>query len=421
MLKSTPHVYRWFIVLFCTYQCTLASNLCTPQDTTRPWLTILVHGIISVKPFLSPYNIYILMRDDIHGSVYAHTIAHARQDPFFEQYHAMQSIGLKRTDVETIIPGNASSAFARSYNLLTQFVDPSQENICYTYGWSALLSKKLWVHEGERFYHSICKEIEQFRARGINPRIRIIGYSHGGTIAVNLANAYNTTAHTCSFEVDELILLGMPGVPEAKELIHSPLFKKIYHIYSHGDRVQTLDFFSLNVLLSKKTFWGSCKNPLPDNFYQIGIKMYRPSKGCLAKCPCGHGFPAPPRHIRPAHPGHSELWSFGWGGGYRNYFPMYPLPMGVFIPWLTQVAQEHSYCSHHISVALHPYAQMAEFQCHASGQRTPIPGIPQCLLKDMQHDALQFSPLECGPQPYARQLKIAVRKAHEELKHVYCD
>ncbi len=357
------------------------------------------------------------MQDDIHGSLYAHTINHARIDPYFHNYHAMQELGLKKIDMETIEKGNAASAFARSYNYLhKEVMSESQQNTYYTYGWSALLSKKIWAHEAEKFYHTLVKEIERYRAQGINPRIRIIGYSHGGTIAMHLAHAQKTSGHTCAFSIDELIVIGMPGVPEAKELIHSPLFKKIYHIYSHGDRVQTLDFFSLNVLFSKKIFLDYKNHPLPENFYQIGIKLYRLSQPCLHKCADGHKHPAPPRHVRPAHPGHTELWSFGWGGGYRPHLPLYPLPMGVFIPWFTQISSDFSECSQHISIALHPYAEHAQVYCHQTRTTHNIPGITTDLLTEMKDDALQFYPDNGGQKIYEEHIKKAIRKAQETIR-----
>ncbi|MGE0009242.1 MAG: hypothetical protein AB7F19_01765 [Candidatus Babeliales bacterium] len=410
MLIRTRFVYLWFIIIcWAPWKALAHPTPCNEQ----PWITIFVHGIISVKPFLSPYNIYILMRDDIHGSVYAHTICHARKDPFFEHYHAMQQIGLKKIDLNVIEKSRAATAFARSYDCVAHSISSHEHNTYYTYGWSALLSKKLWKDEGELFYKALLQEIETYRAQGIQPKIRIIGYSHGGTIAAHLANAYNE--ENTAFYVDELILLGMPGVPEAKELIQSPLFKKIYQIYSHGDRVQTLDFFSLNVVFSRKTFFGG-KN-LPDNFHQIGIKLYRLSSSCTAKCKYGHAWPAPPRHVRPAHPGHTELWSFGWAGGYRQYYPLYPLPIGVFIPWFIELSKQCSDCSRHISIAMHPYAEHTQIKCHDTHITYDLPGFDTSLIEQMKEDALQFCPYEYGALAYEQHLKIAIRKANEELKH----
>lgn len=415
MHNRTQLVYLWFIVVFCTFQHTTAQSI-QPAHVTQPWITIVVHGIISVKPFLSPYNIYILMQDDIHGSVYAHTICHARKDPFFQQYHAMQDVGLLKIDMDRVEKNNAASAFARSYDMVAQQSDPmGAQNIYYTYGWSALLSKKFWKDEGNRFYHLLAKEVEMYRAQGIEPKIRIIGYSHGGTIAAHLANAHETTGHKGNFLVDELILLGMPGVPESKELIQSPLFKKIYQIYSHGDRVQTLDFFSLNVLFSRKTFFGGKNNPLPDNFHQIGIKIYRLSKPCINKCQ-GHTWPAPARHVRPAHPGHTELWSFGWAGSYRSSFPLYPLPIAVLIPWFTQISDACTQSTRHISISMHPYAEHTEVFCHDTKCTHDYQSISNQLIDRMKIDALQFHPDQKGAKPYAEHLKAAIRKANETVR-----
>lgn len=414
MHNRTQRVYLWLVILFCTFKHIQAEQLATTKQEEL-WITIFVHGIISVKPFLSPYNIYILMQDDIHGSVYAHTINHARVDPYFHNYHAMQEIGLKKVDMETIEKGNGASAFARSYDYLHEHARPDQ-NTYYTYGWSALLSKKIWAREAEKFYETLCKEINTYRAQGMNPKIRIVGYSHGGTIAMHLAHAHQNSSQETSLCIDELIVIGMPGVPEARELIHSPLFKKIYHIYSHGDRVQTLDFFSLNVLFSKRTYLGCKSNPLPDNFYQIGIKLYRLSKPCTKKCAHGHLFPAPPRHLRPAHPGHSELWSFGWAGGYRESFPLYPLPVGCLIPWFVDVSEQFKDQSHHISIAMHHYSEHAQVYCHTQKTTHDVQGIKNDIIAHMKDDAWLFYPQNAGQKCYEDHLKKAIRKAHETVR-----
>lgn len=415
MRTSTRNVYRLLLIFFCT-------NFYTPAHATtkkkQPWLTILVHGIISVKPFLSPYNIYILMQDDIHNSVYAHTIGHARKDPFFHRYHAMQEQGLKKIDTSVVAPGAGASAFARAYNRLATHLDTENQNIYYTYGWSALLSKKMWEHEALKFYHTLCKEIESYRKKGFEPKIRIIGYSHGGTIAIHLAHAQQKSGHKAPISVDELITIGMPATQEVKPLIENPLFKKVYHIYSYGDRVQTFDIFSLNVLLAKRTFSGTSKKPLPKKLHQIGLKMYRLANFCTAKCCKGHPtWPAPPKHVRNVHPGHSELWSFAWTGpGYRDYMPIAPLPMAACIPWFTHLADMYQEDSCSITIAMHPYCNHTNICCHKTGSTKTQPFITASVLEKMRKDARQFYPHEFTPKEYEKHIQSALRLAHDTVR-----
>ena len=72
----------------------IISNACFAQ-TCNPdqWITIFIHGIVSLRPFLNISNIIKLARDDIENSTYEHAAWIIRKDPFFFQYHAMQDIG----------------------------------------------------------------------------------------------------------------------------------------------------------------------------------------------------------------------------------------------------------------------------------------------------------------------------------------
>ena len=330
----------------------------------------------------------------------------------------MQELGLKKIDPANITPGEGASSFARAYDQLNTHVNKDTDNIYYTYGWSALLSKKLWKQEADRFYHTLCKEIETYRKQGLEPKIRIIGYSHGGTMAANLALTQKKPGHKAPITIDELILIGMPVAQEVAECLKNPLFKKIYHIYSYGDRVQSFDIFSLNALPFKRTFTHCAKNPLNNKLHQIGLKMYRLSTVCQKKCPNGHPtYPSPPRHVRNVHPGHTELWSFGWvDSSYRNYLPIAPLPLATCIPWFTSLADTYSESSHNITIEMHPYCNHTNIYCYESGITKQQPFITASVLEEMQKDAACFCPPGSHSKEYERHIQTALRAAHKTTK-----
>ena len=58
------------------------------------WITVLVHGNISIKPFLCYKNIRNLMFDAVDKTEYAYAADCIRVDPFFYGVQQMQNLGL---------------------------------------------------------------------------------------------------------------------------------------------------------------------------------------------------------------------------------------------------------------------------------------------------------------------------------------
>src|SRR5688572_11381947 len=83
-----------------------------PQATTKQgrediadsetWITVFVHGIMSVKPHFSCGNCIRFILDRVQGTTYARTVEIIRQDPIFYQNQAMQEIGFKKIDTSTV-------------------------------------------------------------------------------------------------------------------------------------------------------------------------------------------------------------------------------------------------------------------------------------------------------------------------------
>ncbi len=140
----------------------------------------------------------------------------------------------------------------------------------YIFGWSG----QLCFEEREKAAHILHKKIEdlltKYKAEGLNPRIRIMGHSHGGNVALNLAQL------DCTFTVDELILLACPVQSKTKHLVKQPLFKQVYALYSALDIVQILDPQGMykhknkaSSLFSKRQFLHQ------ENLAQMKVKINR--------------------------------------------------------------------------------------------------------------------------------------------------
>lgn len=101
----------------------------------------------------------------------------------------------------------------------------------YLYGWSGSLSFEKRKEAALDLYHHLKK---------LSGPITLIGHSHGANVALNLAEIAQEHNDT-EFKIDRLIMLAGPVQEATAHLIKSPIFKRIYSIYSTADMLQILD------------------------------------------------------------------------------------------------------------------------------------------------------------------------------------
>lgn len=153
----------------------------------------------------------------------------------------------------------------------------------YFYGWSGKLSFEARHKAAQDLYDDLTEIIDQFKKTyNHDPFIRLITHSHGGNVALHLAEVKN---ETCNFEINELIMLAVPVQQRTLELIKDSLFKKIYSIYSTLDTIQIIDPQGFHHWYRHKTgqykqrvespFFSERLFPEQDNLLQIKLKMNR--------------------------------------------------------------------------------------------------------------------------------------------------
>lgn len=323
---------------------TSGDSLLVEQDPREVWLNIFVHGIMSIKPHISISNFMNFMTDEVQDTIYSKTVDLMRNDPHFYANQAMQGRGLHQIDISRIEPGYASGALANIFEKVHEYMyqNNGPKNYYYTYGWSGLLSHTARKREAEHFYLSLKHETERIRARGQTPRIRIISYSHGGNFCLNLALAKSSLDTAHPFFVDELVLMGVPIQKETDYLIADPIFKRVYNIYSRGDRIQKLDFFSFDRFFSNRIFERRHDFHIPDNkLIQIQLRLtrnnsFQPKEKVHPSVYALHNpaiISGKHRLFRDSSPGHAELWFFGWTPqNYRKKFVLNPLPAVAVLP-----------------------------------------------------------------------------------------
>jgi pimeloyl-ACP methyl ester carboxylesterase len=421
--------------------CLVISSLKTTQafqlteqknEPKEVWITIFVHGIISIKPHLNIPTIVRIMRNTVDDTIYKRSIELIRDDPFFYQYHTMQKPGLYKIDPSHTCPGAASVAFAKAYEQIIQYTTQKHtKNYYYTFGWSGLLNQQARYLDAIKFYDALEKELDHYFSEKIKPKIRIIGYSHGANLALELAqiDKEKKTYAEKRLSIEELILIGAPLLPESSHLIYGSIFKKIYHFYSSGDRVQQMDFFSAGQMVSRRSFKRHNGFALPENLIQVKIQIKRPIKGKESFCRSENRTSdnliplIPYRALRTADPGHSELWSFGWVPyGYRKNMPLYPLPFAAYTPYLIASLYNYQPDAKKVSLELHPYAECMVLRNLKTSKKTMVP-----FLTKEQHFALQkivepYRPLNFTEELFDGKIEYYKNQAHREWlsKHKIC-
>jgi len=88
------------------------------------------------------------------------------------------------------------------------------------------------------------------------PKIRLIGYSHGGNVILHTAHYFALYADLKDLEI-EAWLFGTPVQVISHDLVNSECFSAIYSIYSKKDIIQKIDPQGLiNRKITKNHFWS---------------------------------------------------------------------------------------------------------------------------------------------------------------------
>lgn len=404
------------------------------QLQQETWLTIFVHGIMSIRPHLTLSNFMNFMRDDISNTVYSKTVELMRQDRYFHLNQAMQEFGLQKINLFDLSKENVTTAVASIYDEMTKLSGaPQANNYYYTFGWSGLLSPTVRYKEGENLFNNIVKELNTFWEQNIYPKVRLIGYSHGGNICLNLAAIRQDKYPLSPLTIDELILLGCPVQTETDYLVTDQIFKKIYHIYSQADRIQRIDFFSFNRCFSRRHFQNRQQFKMPKNLTQIRLKVMRNKKTKKDKRrkkqqELALDFNKPSiisgnsPLLRDMSPGHMELWFFGWTPGhYRDNFVLNPLPVLVFVPLIVHHLQqvESSLINPHpIVVDLRPEQEVMFIKQRKRNkfiQRFPF--ISKNDFGKLAEIALKNAPDNYTREIYKNHIKSSFQSAQQHFKN----
>ena len=370
--------------LLATLLTLLMGSMCYSKVSDE-WVTIIVHGTVGFQANVSLKTIIEAKKDIIEGTDYERNVLAIREHPYLFALQPIQKLGLQPIE-KTSNQLNASYAFVQLYKKMQKYCGIEEKGTYYTFGWTGLISEKRRYEEARVLYLSIRDKIKELKKKAKNLKVRFIGYSHGATMLLNIADIRATEFCEDTFTIEETYLVGIPVTLIAHEQIKSPIFKKVYNIYSRGDKVQRLDIFSPCDFLSHREFKGL----LPDSLTQIEMRY----TAHLRRDPC-YCLPPRMRGIINQSPGHIELWFFGWApSSYRKNLNMFPVPGAVFIPHLVCAAQKID-CKHAV-VDIRADQCITCIRSREGLERATMPFLNTYEYADFLKEAMAFHP--CNPE-----------------------
>jgi hypothetical protein len=224
--------------------------------------------------------------------------------------------------------------------------------------------------------------------------------------------------------------MGMPVQSETDHFINDPMFKKVFHIYSRGDRIQKLDFFSFNRFFSRRIFKSRKDFELPEKLIQVQVRCTRNTiYGNYSKdqFKAAYNFSSQSviggksRFLRESSPGHTELWFFGWTpANYRKTFPLHPLPAVALVPIITKAAtefEERLLFEKPTLIDIRPEHELILIKNQKSKNVLSItPFLTAQEFGDLKQKVLAFAPENYTAELYSGQIKSAYETALEEHK-----
>lgn len=396
------------------------------KKETEPCLvTIFVHGTLSpVKITLSTIN--EVMHNKVENTLYSISLEYMRANKYLYQNAPTQGLGLEYINPLYNTCKSGAHTIRELFEISAIFykIKPANRRY-YTFGWNGLLNMKERFVESEKLYKDLTLEVARLRAKGLEPSITIIGYSHGGNVALNLARVKQESTNQPHFSIDKLILLATPIQKETDYLVGDiSFFKKSYLFYSSEDNAQTLDFFSTQKeLFSRKKITSRSQFKVPDTLTQVQIRLTKRinrSKKTNDENAEIEAILSEP-NIRCIHmdPSHTEFWNLKWGmenSWYRTSLPISPLPVVAFVPTITYLLEHFAADTRKITFDYCPSVGGARLLSKKPKTAISVPVLNDTVISNMKNLVLKCTPEDFSPEEQNKQEKLALKQAYETLK-----
>lgn len=351
------------------------------------WVNVYIHGII--RPVVDIGDMINISRQKLKQTRYKSVTKYVRKNNVIHRSQALQAVGLQPIKMEPNPDNNGSRAMVAVFKKLKQHAgqDADAKELFYTFGWSGLLCYSSRQKASFFLYNKLIRLANKLKAQGLNPKFRIIAFSHGGNVAVQMANFDPWNKARSKLEINELITLGMPVQKENDVLIRHPMFTKIYHFYSEGDIPQKLDFVTTDYGTSFRRYQSRACFKIPDKLTQIQIRFSKRVnfKSKNSKQDRYDAFTYDPSHI--------EMWSFGWTpSGFNKKSPAYPFPTAAFAPYLANIISKTPNIGTNLTVDIHTNQNKIiitdrRWNDHHTIKKVEIPFIPVEAYNELKQTA----------------------------------
>ncbi len=410
--------YKIFMVLIFTHY----SNA-IERESKNCEMTIFVHGTIK-PPEISFSDLIKIIKDKIDNTIYSHVLYYMRTDPELSKGQVMQELGLKYID----------DTSHKTLKILKEIYDHQfkligknpQKNLLYTFGWNGLLSWSKRYKESQFFYVELNKEVERLATLGLYPFIRIITFSHGGNVALNMSivKEQDPFSKKYNLSVDELIMLAVPVQAETDQQITSPFFKKIYHFYSNEDNIQTMDFLSSQKLFSNRFFKGTYGYKIPETITQVQLRITKKiagKKNIIVEKDKPYAI-LNRKKIRLEHkdPSHTEMWHFKWATNwYHKKFPLNPLPIVALLPTIIHTITTYSPNQNHIIFDYCPSVAGALLKQHTKrSNKCAVPFLTEADQRILWEFAKKFEPECFSFERQKEHMALSLKRAQNHLDSI---
>lgn len=419
--KNSLHIHV-LLVLGTLFTCAQCKPKKAPEQNAI--MTIFIHGtIMPVEVSLS--GIVKIVHDKIDNTLYGRAASYIRNDPYFYYGHAIQELGFRKVDLRQEPITNGAQVLAKLYEYqYNHYETKPLKHLFYTFGWNGLLSATHRYEAAEVLYEELINELEILKKQKIYPFIRIVTYSHGGNVALYLPAVIKQGPFELYSEltIDELVAIAMPIQRETDFLVTSPMFKKVYNIYSTEDSAQTLDMFSSQQFFSKRLFTNRAGFMLPEKLQQIQFRVTQEIKWKYTVKELSEPYKIiEQKSVRLVHkdPGHTEMWRFNWASyWYRDNFPLNPLPVAALVPTIIHSITTYQPDKKNLIFDICPREGAILLRQHRSSFRQAVPFLTPEKQKGLWELAEKNRPPICTYQKEVEHLEIALKKAKTDLLEI---
>jgi len=402
------------------------------EKSNSIWVNVFVHGTIA--PPLAILSPFAVINDCVEGSLFEQACSFMRNSCLCYQDQLIFDLGMHKVEPNFLIDQDcdyfcAAPIILEAFRLIDNAcISTKSQDVFYLFGWNGLLSQKVRRNAAFDLYKELVVLFNFYKKQGITPKFRILAHSHGGNVALNLAGInYQFVASESeadrfysNFEVapyvkfnfaelnideaslfgsnekkslfiDELVMLGTPFQEETALFASSPIFGRVYNLYSDSDLIQSMDSFSTRGRQSNQRIdflplnwrvgqFSESKKSFFKNFYQIKITVNLPENSKFKKIRRKRSinlFKVLTGFRQDLDPTHKELW-YLVANRLRDCDYIKPVPAVCFSSIITRLIESYNNYVDESRDYIFEISKLEDkvvFQLKGTGDQVALPSI----------------------------------------------